>query len=64
MRKGTPTNWNATTGIATIVAILTACAVVLSSGPRTGDDLVEQTEDNQNSQSVITLPEGGPVTVF
>jgi len=61
VRKSTPTTWNATTRI---MAALTACAVVLSSGPRTGDDLVEQTEDNQNSQSVITLPEGGPVTVF
>lgn len=45
-------------------AALTAVTVTLSSGPRTDDDLVEQTEDNHNSQSVITLPASGPITVF
>ncbi|WP_395311031.1 hypothetical protein V4U86_09695 [Mycobacterium sp. AMU20-3851] len=59
MRKGTLANT-----VATAVAALAACVVVLGAGPRTDDDLVDQTEDNQNSQSVITLPGSGPIIVF
>lgn len=47
-----------------VVAAVVALTVVLNAGPRTDDNLVEQTEDNRNSQSVITLPATGPVTVF
>ena len=49
----------------TLTAAVTAIvAVLLSSGIRTGDSIDEQTEENRNSQAVVTLPAGGPITIF
>lgn len=47
-----------------VVATLVALAIALKSGPATDDTIDEQTEQNRNSPSVVTLPVGGPITVF
>lgn len=47
-----------------VVATLVVLAIALNSGPATDDTIDEQTEQNRNSPSVVTLPAGGPITVF
>ena len=59
MHTGTRTH----AAVATAAAVA-AAAVVLASSPRTDADIVDQTEDNRNAHSVITLPAAGPVIVF
>lgn len=54
-------NKNTFAAVASAVAALT---VVLSSDPGIGDALDDQTEDNRNAPSVVTVPDGGPIFVF